>query len=531
MARKASYFGLGLSALSWIEHYLVHGPGDVEGEPVELDDEFAAFILKCYVLVVDTFLRVVRRAAISRPKGRAKSELAAFVACFEALGPARFDHLAVKGEVSPWGYEYAEGEPVGVPVRRPEISCFATELGQAGNTYDAICYMLHPDTCSANLLADYGRIDVGMSRILLPGGGSITPETAKDSSKDGGKETFIVCDETHLWILEKAKRLHQTLIRNLFKRKTASGWALETTTMFAPGEESVAEGTHAYAQAISEGRTSSRTKLVFDHKQASAKWDPEKRADRIAGLTEVYGPAAEWMDLEAIADSFDDPQTRPAEWIRYWFNRPVSIQGSFVPQVAFDECRIPRPIDDGTPVVLALDGSFSGDSTALMAVEIAEHPHSVVAGLWEKDPAVADWRVNYADVEDHIRAMCRRWRVVEITADPHLWARSLEVLAAEGLPVTEFPQSPARMTPATQRLRVMIESRAVSHDGDPRLARHVSNAVLKSDSRGERLVKETKSSTRRIDLAVAWVMALERACNQEPVVAQSPLKYVNPWAD
>ncbi len=515
MARRAKVITLGFSAISWMEHYLVHGPGDVEGERLDLDDEFAAFIVKCYRLN-PTGTRMVRRGGISRPKGRAKSELAAFVACFEALGPARFDHFAKRGEVSPWGYEYALGEPVGIPVKRPAISCFATELGQSGNTYDAIRFMLDPETCSAALLADYGKIDVGITRVILPGGGTIEPETAKDSSKDGGKETFCVFDETHLWVLPSIKRLHQVVIRNLFKRKIASGWAMETTTMYAPGEESVAESTHEYAKAVAEGRVSP-LRLVFDHKQAGAKWDVTKRPDRLAGLREVYGPAAAWMDVEAIADSYDDPQTSAPEWERYWFNRPVSIQGSWLAQKAWDECFDPRPIPDHAEVILALDGSFNGDSTGIIAVQNdTEFPHVTVGGLWEKDPDNPDWRVNYSDVEEHIRALCLRWRVVAIVADPYRWARSLEVLAAEGLPVVEWPQSPQRMTPATARATDMVNTRAMSHDGDPRLARHVSNAVLKSDSRGTRLQKETKNSSRKIDLAVCLVMGIGMAATFEP---------------
>lgn len=513
MAARKRVLTLGFSILSWIEWYLVHGPGDVEGHRVELDDEFAGFVLRCYEVNADG-TRKVRRATISRPKGRAKSELAAFMACAEALAPVRFDHFAKRGEVSPWGYAYQPGEPVGVPVKRPNISCFATELGQSGNTYDAIRYMLDPETCSDHLLADYGRMDVGLTRVILPHGGSIEPETAKDSSKDGGKETFVVFDETHLWVLPALQRMHQTVIRNLLKRKVASGWAMETTTMFAPGENSVAEGTFEYARAVTEGRIQAQG-MIFDHREASAKWDATKRAHRIAGLHEVYGPASSWMDLDAIADSYDDPQTSAAQWERYWFNRPVSLQGAWLTQTAWDECRVARPIPDGADVVLALDGSFSGDCTALMAVELGEFPHLVVAGLWETD-GTPDWRVNYGDVEEHIRALCRQWRVAEITADPYRWARSLEVLAAEGLPVSEFPQSASRMTPATQRMSDMVNTRSLSHDGDPRLARHVSNAVLKEDSRGTRLMKETKNSPRKIDLAVASVMALERAMNQEP---------------
>jgi phage terminase large subunit-like protein len=43
------------------------------------------------------------------------------------------------------------------------------------------------------------------------------------------------------------------------------------------------------------------------------------------------------------------------------------------------------------------------------------------------------------------------------------------------------------------------------------LERHVASAVIRQDNRGARLAKESKSSGRRIDAAVAAVMALDRA--------------------
>lgn len=513
---KQQFHSLGFQVVSWIETFLVHGPGDVEGEPIELDDEFAAFIIRSYEVDAEG-KRKIRRSVISRPKGRAKSELAAMLACAEGLGPVRFSHFAKRGEVSSWGYEFSPGEPVGVPVTRPEILCFATELNQAGNTYDAIHYMLGPDTANPYLVETYGKIDVGLTRINLPKGGLISPESAADSSKDGGKSTFVVFDESHLWVLPRLKRLHQVVLRNLLKRKVASGWALETTTMYHPGDGSVAEGTHDYAKRAAEGRVDD-VSLLFDHKQAGSKWEASKKRDRLAGLREVYGPAAAWMDLDAIAESYSDPQTSAAEWERYWFNRPVSLQGAWLSQKAWDECFDPRPVPDGVDVVLALDGSFNGDSTALAVVEVGEFPHLSVAGLWEKPAEDHEWRVPILDVEEAIRTAFVRWRVVEITADPARWARSLEVLAGEGLPVTEFPQSPSRMTPATQRFTDMVNQRQLTHDGNPALSRHVSNAVLKNDARGVRIYKETKSSPKKIDLAVAAVMAVERAVNQEELL-------------
>ena len=512
MARRAEFRSLGLALVDWVEWFLVHGPGDVEGEPVELDDEFASFVARCYEVDV-TGRKLKRRAVISRPKGRAKSELAAFLACAEALGPVRFDHWAVAGEVSSWGYAYEAGEPVGRRVKRPGILCIATEQGQAGNTYDAVKFMLDPETCTEALLDTFGPIDVGIERTNIPGGGTITLETAANTSKDGGRETFVVFDETHLWSLQRLVKLHQTVLRNLLKRKVAAGWALETTTMFAPGEDSVAEASFKFAEAAAEGRLSASDAklLLFDHREAAAKWDAKKRGDRIAGLREVYGPAAAWMDLQAIAASWDDPQTTPAEWQRYWFNRPMSLQGAWLSQVDWDGACRPGDIPDQSDVVLALDGSFSGDCTALVAVSVGDVPHVQVASLWERPDGARDWRVPIGDVEDAVKFACLRWRVLEVACDPFRWARSMEVLAADGVPIVEFPQTSNRMTPATTRVSESLANGVMTHSGDVRLARHVSNAILKIDSRGRRIQKEHRASTARIDLAVAMVMALDRA--------------------
>jgi phage terminase large subunit-like protein len=56
-----------------------------------------------------------------------------------------------------------------------------------------------------------------------------------------------------------------------------------------------------------------------------------------------------------------------------------------------------------------------------------------------------------------------------------------------------------------------VANHQLTHSGDSRLARHVGNAVLKADSRRARIVKEHKNSHRHIDLAVASVMAHDRA--------------------
>lgn len=185
----------------------------------------------------------------------------------------------------------------------------------------------------------------------------------------------------------------------------------------------------------------------------------------------------------------------------------------WLPPGAWARCSDPRAVPDGSDVVLALDGSFSADSTALTGATVEARPHVFVVGMWEAPPGATDWRVPIIAVEDAIRAACSRWRVLEVAADPYRWARSLQVLDQDGIPVFEFFQTAQRMGPATSRAYEAITNRELTQSGEEALARHVANCVLREDSRGARLSKVGKHSKRRIDAAVCMVMALDRAAH------------------
>jgi phage terminase large subunit-like protein len=194
-------------------------------------------------------------------------------------------------------------------------------------------------------------------------------------------------------------------------------------------------------------------------------------------------------------------------------NQWVSTAATWLPYGTWARCTDPRPIDEYTEVILGFDGSFSNDSTALVAVQVGDVPHVDVVECWEKPPGADNgWRVPIADVEEAIREACRRYSVREIVCDPFRWARTYQALEAEGLPIVEFPQSPSRMVPATARFYEAVLNGGLTHSGDPRLARHMDNCTLKVDARGARLAKDAKNSPRKIDLAVASVMAFDRAC-------------------
>lgn len=251
-------------------------------------------------------------------------------------------------------------------------------------------------------------------------------------------------------------------------------------------------------------------------------------SDRTLRLIEHTAPAHLAIDdpaaWEAANPALDDllarehlaaslpPRTRRSEYERARLGRWIDEgDEGWLPPGAWAERTDARDVPDGADVVLSLDGSFSQDATGLLVAEIGAVPHLDVVDAWEAPDNDPDFRVDVLAVEDAIRAACRRWRVREVCADPFRWQRSLQVLAREGLPVSEFPQTQARMSPATTSLREAVLNGAVTHSGDARLARHAGNAVLRDDARGVRLAKPSKHSKRRIDLAVCAVMAHSRA--------------------
>ena len=215
------------------------------------------------------------------------------------------------------------------------------------------------------------------------------------------------------------------------------------------------------------------------------------------------------------------PKTREATFRRQrlgqWAN---DTDGAWLPVGAWASVGTGDAIPDGADVVLALDGSFNQDATGLVAATITSPSHLAVVGLWEPPDSDPDYRVPVADVEAAIRAACRRWQVREVVADPFRWTRTLQALEAERLPMVEMPQTAQRMTPATTGLYEAVVNRAITHDGNPDLARHVGNATVRDDARGVRLAKQSRGSRRRIDLAVCAVMAHARAQHY----AQTPIR-------
>lgn len=228
---------------------------------------------------------------------------------------------------------------------------------------------------------------------------------------------------------------------------------------------------------------------------------------------ELANPALDDFLHRDALNALLPPKTRESTFRRARLCQLASdTDGAFLPASVWDGLSTGVGIPAGREVVVALDGSFSDDHTALLVGTVSPTPHFDVIKVWQRNNGDDDYRVPVAEVEDEIRAACRRWQVAEIIADPFRWTRTLQVLESERLPIVEFPHSPARLTTATGDLYSAAVNGRLTHSGNATLAAHVAAAVIREDARGMRLDKASRSRTApKIDLAACLVMAHSRA--------------------
>ena len=489
---------LGFEVIDWLEAMLVHGPGDVQGEPYRLDDELKHVLLHLYELDAHG-RRVVRRGFLSRPKGRSKTELAGAVSAAELCGPVRFDG------------NNARGQPIGRPVKGAQVVAYATEEGQAGTTYSTAAFMLGEGPAAH----EYG-LDVGLSRTYLEGGGVMLAETSGAVSAEGGRTTFAVFDETGYWATRELRKLHATVRRNLGKRAAAQAWSLETSAAWQPGEESVAEVLYRHWQALgSEGAVDPT--IYVDHKQAPEVPDLDDDDELEAALRHVYGPAAAWLDLPRIMAEIRDPQTDAKEARRFWLNQPsVAADAWLEPELVTERRNVATP-ELGVAVTLGFDGSLSDDATALMACTLGDDPRLLTLGVWEPELAAgpaerAGWVVDVDGVDAAVADAFEDYVVVLMYCDPAYWSPHIAAWAARhgAQVVREFSTArDGRIVPASVATHTALTTGELEHDGNPALERHLKNARTRSTRYGLTLRKDRPKSPNKIDAAMAGVLAFQ----------------------
>lgn len=519
---------MGFQILDWIAEYLIVPDGPLAGEPLLLTEEQALFVLQLYTIdpkfdgnpVRGAALRNgrrVRRAILSRPKGWGKSPLLAALALAEALA-----------DVVPDGWD-ANGEPVGRAWTslgfKAKVQLVAVSEDQTANTWDPLL-----DMARGGPVRDAYDIDPMQTFVAVPRG-AIEYVTASGTSREGFRPVFSVLDQTESWTpTNGGLKLAATIRRNLAK---VNGCSVESPNAFLPGEDSVAEKSHEAWKLQVEGKLRGAAGgILLDHREAPPETDPTDRKSLLAGLKVAYGDSADanggWVTLDRIVEDYWDPATEPQDARRFYLNQVTHAADSWLSQPEWAGCSRPDvAVSDRDLITLGFDGSRSRargvtDATALIGCRVSDG-HIFQIEVWEQPdnlPSGEDWRVPTELVDAKVRETFAKYTVVGMYADPAKWetyvasweakfGAALQVKATRANPI-EWWMTGGRATAtvrALEQFHSAVVDREMTHCGSSTLSRHVLNARRRVTRSGIQIAKEHPDSPRKIDAAVAAVLA------------------------
>jgi phage terminase large subunit-like protein len=344
------------------------------------------------------------------------------------------------------------------------------------------------------------------------GTGRMYRVAAVAGTNDGMRPTHVSIDELHEWTGNK-RRVYLVLTGGLTKRRDA--FELSISTAGDPLISDQLLRLYEYGKKVASGEIFDESFLMHCYEADEGLDLSDNNPDRAADLRVAIKQAnpGSWIDVDSIAKRLEVDRIDEHEFRRYHLDQWVSSSKTWLPLGSWDTCgRARRVPKKGDRIVAAFDGSYNGDSTALYGCTMTPKPFIFRIGIWERPDTATNWKVPRNEVDAAVDEMFQRWDVVEFAADPSRWNLYMDewVDRYGDDRVIDYPQSHERMVPATAKFYDAVIGELLSHDSDKTLARHIANATVKVLS-GRRYVLTKDHPDRKIDAAIAAVMALDRA--------------------
>lgn len=515
---------LGPGVIRWCERWLIHYQ---TGEPWKFTPGQRRFLILWYSLNSEG--RWKYRSGVKRgAKGTGKDPFSAAMALAELCGPVRFA-----------GWD-AQQRPIGERHGMPLVQIAANSEAQAADVLRVAVAMISQD------MKDEYQLDLGLSRVLVDGGGRLELLTSSQKTAEGDPATCIILQESHhMTESSGGHKLAAVARRNVGK---SPAWIqarlIEFTNAHQTGMDSVAEQSfQSWQNQLSNPRL--KKDVLYDSREAPPNVKLFDDESRLNGIRAAYSDAP-WADIDRLNDEVLDIRTTVADSIRFYLNGLGAAEDSWVDPGKFDACaRTDAPLTDGDQIALFLDCSKSGDATGLVACRISDGFVSVL-GVWQPPPSERrkGWLVPRETVDAVVREAFARFRVVWFGVDPSpakddeteaqywgplidqwhqdfrkklpVWATGQvggaghSVLFDMRMSTPGGAQRNRDFTAAAMQTAVDIDEGgydALTHDGHPALRVHTHNARRRPNQWGVTLGKENRDSRKHVDLAVCMVGA------------------------
>ena len=387
-----------------------------------------------------------------------------------------------------------------------EVYSVAADRNQARIVFEDTKRMI-----SATELSEH--VKIYRDAILVPATNNVYRVLSADAPRaEGLSPTLVLFDELHA---QPSRDLFDVMsLAQGARGKNATMVAITTAgvkTESRTGKDSIAYDLYQYGQKIARGEIVDPTFFMAWYE---APHDADHRDVESWKLANPgYGDICAASDFESAV-----LRTPESEFRTKRCNQWVSSQSAWLPAGAWDKLAGDFEISPDEDYVLGFDGSYASDSTALVVCTLPkgdELPKVALVRTWEKNFGVDDdsWRVPMDEVKQSIIDYVQNYpNVREIACDPYRWAQMMQDLDEMGLPIVEYKTNLLNlMIPATQKVFDAVVEGKLVHDGNPSLSRHIDNCIVKTDHRGQRVTKEHSNSNKKIDNAIAFIIAYDRA--------------------
>ncbi len=465
-SRRARPVTEGDLAATFIERHCRLTRGERRGEPVRLLP-FQRGILRGLLELRPDRRRKHRRAYVQMPRKNGKTYLFAALSLYEAL----------------------MGEEGG------EVYYVAGDRLQASRAFDEVKRIVEQDDEIASMVVPY------RFHMEVPSTGTILRVLSSEVSLQMGlSPSFTLFDEV---AMQPTDKLWTTMSLGSAARAQPMMVGIST-----PGweKESLAYSLYTHGKKVQSGELEDPGFYFTAFEPGDPDCDhtdPKVWRECNPALDDDGG----FLNEEDFVASLST--TPESEFRRFRLGQWTATRNAALPSGAWSSCYRERRVREGEPIVVGFDGSRARDCTALVGCTL--DGHLFVIDVWEPEQG----RVDPRDVAEAIKQTRQRYDVRALAADETLWTWVLIELGQDvKMEVLAVPTNAPRYVALWQRFRDGVMEHKLTHDGDPRLARHVDNLVIKSDRFGQRATKELPTGRSFIDAAMAGQFAYFSAVDQ-----------------